>query len=72
MAAAAAEEARPAVGAFLLVEHMRLAKVRRQFFVRHSVVDAAELVALSADELMTRVEVAVFRDGEVFVTRAAA
>ena len=72
MAAAAAEEACPAVGAFLLVEDVRLTKIRRQFFVCHSIVDAAKLVARSADELMAWVEVAVFRDGEIFVTRAAA
>ena len=72
MAAARAEEARPAVAALRLVEHMALAEVLRKLRVRDALVDVAELVALAADELMARIEVAVLRDGNVLMAGTTA
>ena len=72
VAAARAEEAGPAVTALRLVEHMALAEVRRQFRVRDAFINAAEFVALAADKLVARIEVAVFRDSNIFMAGAAA
>ena len=72
VAAARAEEPRPAVATFLLVEHVALAEVLRELRTRDALAERAEAVALAADELMAGIEIAVFRDGEILMARAAA
>ena len=72
MAAAGAEESRPAVTAFFLVEHMALAEVLREFRIGHAFVEAAQTIALTPHELMAGIEVAVFGHSEVLVTGTTA
>ena len=58
--------------AFLLVEHVALAEVLREFGARDALAERAEAIALAADELMAGIEIAVFRDGEILMACAAA
>ena len=72
MTAAAAIEARPAVGAFRLVEYVRIAERLHEVLTEDTFVETADAILFAADELVARIEVTVGRDGKIFVTCAAA
>ena len=49
MAAAAAEESRPAVPTFFLIEHMGFPEVLRQLFVLHTIKDGKVVYSATAN-----------------------
>ena len=72
VAAAAAEEPGPAVTAFFLVQHMGFAEIPGQLLILHPIEYIPQLVFFPAYKLMAGIEIAVFRDGEILMARAAA
>ena len=72
MAAAGAEEFRPAVDTFRLAEDVVHAEVTHHLEVLEPFIDVADDVAFSSDELVAGVNIAIRYDGEILVTGAAA
>lgn len=72
MATAATIEACPAVGTFRFVEDVRVTKRLYEVLSYDTFIETADAVLFAADELVTRIEVTVGCDGEVFVSCATA
>lgn len=72
MATATAIEARPTVGTFRFVEDVCITERLYEVLAKNAFVETADAILFATDELVARIEVAVGRDGKIFVACATA